>query len=284
MIRRCLLAAVLFSTAIGASAGRAEFPAGASAREIMAGDVTLEVHVYKPANYDGRHLIMVFHGVGRNADAYSDHAKVLGDRHGAMVVAPLFDKARFPRAAYQGAGIKKGEVPEDSAGPLAVKLVDAVRHEEGRPGMAYLMIGHSAGAQFLSRFAAFVPNEAKRIVIANPSAYVAPTREQDLPYGFGGVSGAMGSDEQIRRYLALPITIFLGTADTGDKNLDKSRHANMQGANRRERGLNVFRMTEALSRAKGWAFGWQLVEVPGVGHNSEKMFASDLSTKALFPN
>jgi hypothetical protein len=42
---------------------------------------------------------------------------------------------------------------------------------------SYALFGHSAGAQCLSRFAAFTHSDAFRIVLANPSTYVWPSRE-----------------------------------------------------------------------------------------------------------
>ncbi len=50
------------------------------------------------------------------------------------------------------------------------------------------------------------------IVIANPSTWVLPSMTDAAPYGFGKLpdpSRGCGA------YLALPITVLLGAADTG---------------------------------------------------------------------
>ncbi|MGU7769232.1 hypothetical protein ACV229_03495 [Burkholderia sp. MR1-5-21] len=69
-----------------------------------------------------------------------------------------------------------------------------------------MLLGHSAGAQFLDRVAASGAPDAARIVIANSSTCVMPST--------------------------------------------------------------------AEAERRGWAFGWRLVEAPGVGHDAGRMFAS----------
>lgn len=65
----------------------------------------LQVFTYKPAAYTDGPLLVVFHGVGRNAKGYRDHAIVMAERFKAIVVAPLFDTKRFDRERYQRGGL-----------------------------------------------------------------------------------------------------------------------------------------------------------------------------------
>jgi pimeloyl-ACP methyl ester carboxylesterase len=227
-------------------------------------------------------LLLVFHGLDRNADQYRDHAHSLGDRLCAIIVAPLFSKEGFPTWRYQRGGIVSHGVvqPEkDWTGQYVLDLVAWLRRQDG--ALPYALIGHSAGGQFLSRVAAFTPTDARRIVIANPSTYVLPSLDAPAPYGMGGVYPANKAEEELRRYLRAPVTIFLGAADQGDANRDDSREAMQQGVTRYERGLNTFHAARAMAQTKGWTFGWRLVEVPGVGHSATKMFASPQALDAL---
>jgi hypothetical protein len=144
------------------------------------------------------------------------------------------------------------------------------------------LFGHSAGAQFLSRVAAFgLPKDAKRIVIANPSTYVLPSIEEPSPFGSRGVFNEVEGEKQLRAYLELPITIYLGENDTGDKNLVQTRSAMRQGHDRLERGHFAFDMAKSVAQAKGWNFGWRMVTVDGVGHSSQRMLRADEATEAL---
>lgn len=109
-----------------------------------------------------------------------------------------------------------------------------------------------------------------------------PTRQARFPYGYGDLPAQMSDDAALRRYLAQPVTIFLGTADLLSKNLDLLPAAIAQGDTRYQRGLNSFRMAQALAREKDWLFNWRLVEVPGAGHSAKSMYHSPLADAALF--
>jgi hypothetical protein len=135
-----------------------------------------------------------------------------------------------------------------------------------------------AGGQFLSRVAAFAPTGATRYVIANPSTWVLPGLDDAAPYGFGGTPDA---ETALRTYLALPLTALLGVEDTGTENLSSEPEAAAQGISRLERGRNTFTRAKAAAAALGCPFGWTLAEVPGVGHDSARMFDSPQALAAL---
>jgi pimeloyl-ACP methyl ester carboxylesterase len=166
---------------------------------------------------------------------------------------------------------------------LVPLLAAWVRQREGRPDLPYAMIGHSAGAQFLSRIAAFVPNDATRMVVANPSTWVWPSLDVDAPYGLGRVYDKAEGAEALRRYLAAPVTVLLGQNDTGSHELADSEEAVEQGSTRFERGQNAFRAAQLAAREHGWPFNWRLVVVPGVGHSDRRIFASEQAIEALHP-
>jgi dienelactone hydrolase len=242
------------------------------------------VFTYRPPNCSDPSLLLVFHGVARNARTYRDYARPLADRNCLLLVAPLFDQRDFPGWRYQRGGIVKGgavQPPSDWSGNLVPALAEWVRQQEGRP-LAYSLLGHSAGGQFLERLAAFVPTQAGRIVVANPGSYVLPSLEVAAPYGLGKVYAGAAGEAQLRRYLELPLTIYLGEADTRDDR-DESPEARAQGASRHQRGMNVFDAARKLAQARGWAFNWRLVELPGVGHSASKMFAAPQASDALAP-
>lgn len=244
----------------------------------------LLVFTYRP-NCPDLGILLVFHGINRNADTYRDHARSLGDRLCMIVVAPMFDRDRFPSWRYQRGGIiyqRAVQASRDWTGRFVLDLVAWVRQQEGRM-LPYSMIGHSAGGQFLSRVAAFTPAEAKRIVIANPSTYVFASLQIKAPFGLGGVYQSATSETQLRRYLRAPLTIFLGNEDIGDEDRNDSSAARAQGETRYDRGLNAFRTARMLAQSRSWAFNWRLIELPGVGHSAAKMFSSAEALDALSP-
>jgi dienelactone hydrolase len=267
---------------------------GASARETgtgretaVIGDMSIAVFTYRPAGCAPAALLFVFHGADRNAAGYRDRARPLASRACLVVLAPLFDRDRFPNWRYHRGGIvhKDRVLPRAQwAVTLVAGLVDWARRREDRHDLPYYLFGHSAGGQFLSRVAAYTRPDAARIVIANPSSHVAPSIEEAAPYGMGGLSEDEKTAEAgLRQYLSLPVTVYLGENDIGHRLLGNHPAARRQGANRFERGQHVYRAALALAKRKGWPFNWRLVTAPGVGHSSRRMLAPSQAMQALAP-
>ena len=259
-------------------------PIGAGQQTADLRGVPLQVFTYRPTGCAVSGFMLVFHGLNRNVAEYRDDAIPLGQRLCLLVVAPLFDEARFPTWRYQRGGIVHDWVVEPADGwtvNLVPLLVSWVRSQEDRVDLPYALIGHSAGAQFLSRVAAFGQDEAWQTVIANPSTWVRPSLDVAAPYGFGDVYDPARGEEALRRYLATKVTVLLGQEDVGSRNLATSKEAEEQGGTRLERGQTVFREAELIARQHGWPFNWHLAIVPGVGHSASQMFTSTQMMDAL---
>jgi pimeloyl-ACP methyl ester carboxylesterase len=281
MLTACLVGLGLAQVAAGA------IPPGPSKIDVDVSGTTLEVFTYKPARFDGRRMILVFHGVLRNADVYRDHARGMGDRFNALIIAPKFDSDRFPSLLYQRGGILRRDgtaaPKEEWTYAMIPKVAQAVRGLEQRPEMPYYLIGHSAGGQFLTRMAGFAETGAVRIVSANAGSALFPTREMPFGYGFGNLPAELSSDDILRRYLAQPLTLYLGSGDNRpDENFDSSREAMLQGEGRYQRNVESFRRAEALAKERGWEFNWQMVRAPMIGHDHAAMFDHPACERALF--
>lgn len=285
MGRRNAIAAIAFCVmllrlvgAVAAPVGSAALPAGDGQLVASIAGTNLRVFTYRPAGCAPRLLLLVFHGTGRQAAAYRDHATLLADRTCAIVIAPEFDRGRFPRALYQYGGTAR-EAPGHRTIDLVMPLAAWARAAAGGRALPLVLLGHSAGAQFVDRVAAFVATGAAGIIIANPSTWVLPSVSVAAPYGFGGT--ASDTDAAVRAYLAQPVTVLLGTEDTGTKELAMSPSAMAQGPNRLARGLHVVCMARDMASSHGWPLGWRLAEVPGVGHDAAAMFSSPQALEAV---
>lgn len=246
---------------------------------------SITVYTYRPTGCSDPALLFVFHGLGRNAASYRNSARKFADQECLVVFAPLFDKDRFPSWRYQRGGIVYDErlLPREQwTTSLVGDLIAWARQTENMPHAPYYLFGHSAGAQFLSRVAAFQPPpDASRIVIANPSTYVLPSTKEPVPYGLGGMYSPEEGEKRLKAYLELPITIYLGEDDTGDEDLAQTATAMRQGENRLERGELTFESAKSLAQAKGWDFRWRLVTAPGVGHTARGMLGTDNLTEVF---
>jgi dienelactone hydrolase len=251
-------------------------PVGKSVVEVNFGKIPLKLFAYKPKNYANGPLVMVFHGVLRNAEEYRDDSVEMAERFGALVVAPLFDAETFPKPMYQFGGIvKNGQaLPSDQwTGQYVNRIAGEIRQREKRPAMPLYLIGHSGGGQFLIRTAAFVQTDARRIVAANPGTDLFPNTIAPFPFGYGGLPDELQKDDRLKAYLAQPLTLYLGTNDVErDEYLDVTPDAEAQGRNRFERGMNAFAAAKKLAEERQWPFGWTLVTAQDIEHDHTKMF------------
>jgi poly(3-hydroxybutyrate) depolymerase len=249
----------------------------------------IQVYCYKPPTYDHGPLIVVVHGSDRNAEPYRNYAISVAERCNAIIVAPLFDAERFTDDRYKRGGgvMKEGRLqPRDKwSFNVIVRLVADVRSKEGEAKLPYYVLGHSGGAQIVTKMAMFMPDEAVRFVAANPGSNVFPDKTIPYPYGLGRLPPELCTDEVLRRYCATPVTLFLGTGDiyqNASDGFDFSAEAMRQGPVRLARGHNFFNAMRTLATAHGWAFNWRLVETPDIGHSGAKMFHAPEIVDALF--
>ena len=166
------------------------------------------------------------------------------------------------------------------------------------------MAGHSGGGQVIQRFALtghdhpLLQTEgiSLRYVVANPSsyAYFSPQRPvtfdaascpgfNDWKYGMQNLPDyAKGQRAQQleQAYVSRNVTYLLGQQDIDPNHpaLDKSCEAETQGAYRLTRGHNYV----DYLKARHPQLSHKLVEVPGVGHDGDKMFTSPEGEKVLF--
>lgn len=264
-----------------------EIPVGPARVEIDAGG-PLEVFTYRPPTYTDGPLILVFHGVQRNAEDYRNFAITLAERFRAVVAAPRFDRERFPYESYQQGGIFRAGIalaPDEWTFARVPALIAELRRRLGDPARPLYIIGHSAGGQFVARLAAMTGDHgAVRLVASNPGSHLFPDRDARYGYGFGGLPEEFSDDEALRRYLAAPLTLYLGTADDdpAHPSMDRSEEAMRQGPHRYARGLACFAAARALAAQRHWPFHWRLVEAEGIAHDAAQMFAAPTAADALF--
>jgi len=293
ILRKSLaLLAVLFSLAFGPFATAAEnegaIPEGEGSTTVtVSGGLTMTVFTYKPQDYQSGGMLVVLHGLTHDAENYRSYAKAVADRHKLLVIAPLFDKEHFPGKTYNMGGVKVN----DQLAPQAEwaysrlgEVIKAVQVREGNAELPYTMVGHSAGGQFVMRYAALMPAGAARMVAMNPGTDLFPRTDWEFGYGFGGLPPECRDDAALQHYLAAPLTLYLGQADINPQHpeLDKSSAAELQGAFRLERGCACFDYAKKLAEERGWKFNWRKVEAPGVAHFARKMLDAKEAEEALF--
>ena len=266
--------------------------------------------------------LIIVHGRLRNAQTYlqsgidaAEHAGVGGN---TLVIAPQFLNQSDVKRNHLGDQVLqwKGNdwmAGDPSTGPGHISsyaaLDQIIKHLGNRtlfPALKEIVIaGHSGGGQVVQRFALtghdhpMLQTEgiSLRYVVANPSSYAYYTPQRPVPfdaascpgfndwkYGMQNLPdyvGHQGAQQLEQAYVSRDITYLLGQQDTDPNHpaLDKSCEAETQGAYRLIRGHNYV----DYLKQRHPQLGHRLVEVPGVGHDGDKMFTSPQGQKVLFP-
>ena len=266
----------------------AERAAERSTFDFESGGHRLKVWYFRPAGLaTDAPVLLVFHGVGRNADEYLDDWVEHAERKKFLLIVPEFSKERFPGDAAYNSGnmFDKAGKPLPRAQwsySLVEPLFDALTPQLGHRRKDYMIYGHSAGAQFVHRFVYFVPAARyTRAVSANAGWYTLPTLNDAFPYG---LKGSAADGNALRAALARPLTVLLGEADI-DPNSSALRHtpeADAQGLFRFARGQFFFARARAEATALKAPFNWNLATAPGIAHSNKGM--APFAVRQLFPD
>lgn len=285
-----LSAAVLLVATASGAAGQSNgdptpFPGGKGVTEADLDGTELDLWTYKPDGYVGDGFILLLHGASRAAEAYRDNAAGFADTYNRMVVVPYFDSDRFPNRRYQQGGVFREDDsfadPDERTFAYIPKIVQEIRDREGDEDLPYIVLGYSAGGQFVARMSAFLDLDAERLVSMSPGSTMFPTRELDYGLGFGDLPEEYSNDERLQRYLALPLTVAIGTEDVESRALPRG-DAFEQGVHRYARNLRWFNTAMELAHEREWEFNWRLVIAHGAGHPPVEMFDHPQIGNALF--
>jgi pimeloyl-ACP methyl ester carboxylesterase len=280
--------------------------------------------------------IIVIHGALRNVESYftvMQHTAALagdGGRH-ALILAPQFlsevDEARynipFDVPVWSVDGWKDGslsEIRRDDSTDRQVSsfaVLDALLltlSDRGRwPSLdLVVLVGHSAGAQFVQRYA--ITGRAPtvlshrgiqtRFLVANPSSYLYFDDRRPMEHSFASFSrtrcpafdhykyGLEASNPYVatqttatlmRQYARRHVIYLLGTLDADPTHsfLDHSCAAEAQGPTRLARGEAYYRYLPLLL-GHDVVQRHHLVFVEGVGHDHQGMFQSPCGVAWLF--
>jgi len=239
----------------------------------------IRIWYHRPANFSAASpIVLVMHGMGRNADGYRDNWVSSADTHGFLVITPEFDTDQFPDdwpyslgnlARDDDGGIAFNSKEKWSL-PIIDRIFEQVRDLTGTCRTTFSLFGHSAGGQFVHRYLTFADSGLVDVAIAaNAGWYTLPTQEEAFPYGLGGADTL---ETALADFYARPVVILLGEADTlQTPNLRQTPEAMRQGPHRFARGQNYFAIARGEAERLGVPFNWRLETVPGVAHSNGEL-------------
>jgi len=235
-------------------------------------------------------IVFVMHGVKRDADRYLSEWVATAREHGFVVVVPEFTSKAFPGAnGYNFGGVFSDdgkEQPRTQWSYSAIEpIFDAMREVEGLTSARYWLFGHSAGAQFVHRYAMLgLGPRMQGAISANAGSYMFATEGVRWPFG---VAGAPGGHFDFVRAFSSPLMLLLGDADIdpAHPSLPHQPEADKQGAYRFARGQNFYAQAREAAKNAKLKLQWSCLIAPGVAHENDKMatFAAAIMTSRVEP-
>ncbi len=278
-----LVLACLISPTGLAQAQSQQLPAGLSSFSMPeaagATPEPLKVYTYKPASWqNGRPIVVVFHGLKRNAEEYCQGWKEYAEKYNFLIACPEFTESKFPGVRYYNFG---NVIDNDNMGgnvqpkkqwifPAIDNIIKETKKQTGTQKSKVIIFAHSAGAQLIHRYVLLNKGtSADLIIAANSGWYTMP--DENITYSYG-LKGLAPTKKDFRNAFSKPVVILLGENDTvRSKVLRKTPEADAQGQNRLERGRNFYNQAQQKAASLNLKFNWQLITVPGVGHDGTGM-------------
>lgn len=214
--------------------------------------------------------VIIVHGSDLNPDDYLSYIDDLD----VLVIAPHFRESAG-NGLYWGSGWRGGDKSVNAPRVSSFEVVDRMVDLFG----AKYILGHSAGGQFVVRYAAGTVRGGLRFIAMNPGTYMwhdasrpvagSCSDYNDYRAGLRNLNDYMSGRAVQPGYPTRDVIYMLGANDTAiTSSLSTSCASNRQGANRRERGENFWAHMQALY---GSRLTHRLVIVPGVGHSGSAM-------------
>jgi hypothetical protein len=237
----------------------------------------LVLHAARPHRFGpDTPVLFVHHGVGRNGSAYRDYWLKLVDEVGILALAVEFPEASFPDYLRY----HFGNLHDESGTPnprsewtygIVERLFAMLRAQGITTRRRYGLFGHSAGGQFVHRMLSFGYRDHVAVAVsANAGTYAMPDLDIAWPFGLGATE--LNADA-LRALLGFRITVMTGTHDikTTGRYFPKGPRSMRQGATRHERAHNYVAAGRAAAEVLGTHCAWTVIDVPGVGHDGERM-------------
>lgn len=220
-------------------------------------------YLARPDGRDSGRVLVLVHGISRNAKMFIESIGSLVQGMGVTLVAPVFEKSRCKD--YQRLG-RNGHGPRSD---LALEaILSEVNQLSGRSGGKAWFYGHSAGAQFVQRYLFAHPQRVERAALSAAGWYTFP-HDLDYPFGICPTPDLPGIDFEPARFLRVPTAVFIGLEDTSrDEALNVSRRVDRaQGRTRLERARNWVSAMQTAARERALPTRTELFEVESMGHD-----------------
>lgn len=215
--------------------------------------------------------LIALHGMGRNARGMAnDFRMAVARTENVAVIVPHFSQANFTGAQYNQLNIHNGTVIRPFA-EWTFHIVDEIflyfRERTGLRAERYILYGHSAGGQFVSR--TFQLSQSPFLdfgLAANSGNFTFIDETRYYPNGIRNLMDRR--EDMVNSIQNRRLYIMIGTLDNDPDAHDLSRAFMEQGIHRYERNHNFYQHSRNIAQQNNISFNWELVVMEGVSHNA----------------
>jgi pimeloyl-ACP methyl ester carboxylesterase len=235
--------------------------------------------LYVPSTFRaGGPMFVSLHGVNRNAAEHAFRFREEAERYGAVLVAPLFEKAFH--GGYQQLVSRTGSRSDEAL----MRIADSVAASTGADGARLHLFGYSGGAQFVHRFAMLHPDRVAVAVIGAAGWYSFPDPSVPYPLGIGASEAFPDLAFDRSAFANTRFVVLVGEKDSRrGKSLRADAEINArQGPDRLERGRRWAAAMAEVGRAHGGDEPARFVLIPNVGHSFSRLASRRRRRKAIF--
>ncbi|MEX4006551.1 alpha/beta hydrolase [Neoaquamicrobium sediminum] len=225
---------------------------------------------YSETNGKQYDLAVIVHGTGRTAAQYRDRFADFAEKHGCIILAPLFpvgivepgELANYKRIEFHG-------IRYDL---VLLSMVDEVCAKYRIRDGGFMMYGYSGGGQFCQRFFMLHPQRLRAVAIGAPGVVTLLNQDYDWWVGVRDLKARFGIEIDLEAMRRVKVQTLIGGADDATWEITIPREsklwmdgADLQGANRLER---IAALADSFE-AHGIAVRRDIV--PGVAHSPFEM-------------
>ncbi len=229
-------------------------------------------------------LVVAQHGTGRTAATYRDGLRSFADKHGAVILTPLFPAGiDDPDDLHNFKFLEYGGIRFDLA---LLAIVDEVAARFPVNGDKFYLHGFSGGGQFTHRFLYLHPERLAGASIGAPGRITQ--LDDSLPWWLGtaGMQERFGKAIDIEALRQVPIQLVVGSEDVETWEINNPGESNwMDGVEKTgNTRIERLRTLEANFRSHGLNVTFDVVD--GVAHRGslilpavEKFFGELLDSR-----
>lgn len=238
----------------------------------------MRVYYYKPKRFTADRPILFFmHGADRKAEHIPKEAARGLEKYNILLILPEYSEQLFPKIEAYQYGNVRAKPKELWTFYVNDRIFELVKRITDTHQKKYYIWGNSAGAQFVHRQLIVGAYEfIEKAFASNAGVYTMPTNGPD-PYPYS-LKGLDLTDEDLIKIFSLNFSILLGEEDVvQDAYFLKTEAAMRQGPSRLQRGKKFYAIAKEEARKRNLKLKWQLVTIPGCGHNPN----DDMSNKVI---